>query len=127
MAARLFRWDIITVSPRNIPRFAAAREPMAPPRDSADPAATASAAAAPAKHISRRKFLRRSLRGLAAVSAGTFLYTWRVEPHWVEIVERSLPIARLPSSLVGKRLVQLSDIHAGPVVDQSFLIRSAEL
>src|SRR5262245_16027168 len=116
MAARPFRWDIITVSPRNIPPFAAAREPMAPPRDSADPAA--------AKRISRRKFLRRSLRGLAAVSAGTFLYTWRIEPHWVEIVERSLPIARLPASLVGKRLVQLSDIHAGPVVDQSFLIRS---
>jgi predicted MPP superfamily phosphohydrolase len=94
---------------------------MAPPSDSAD-----RLDAAPDKRLSRRKFLRRSLRNLAAVGAATFLYTWRIEPFWVEVVERSLPIAKLPPSLAGKRLVQLSDIHAGPIVDQSFLLRCAE-
>jgi predicted MPP superfamily phosphohydrolase len=90
------------------------------PGESPQPDATA------VKRLSRRKFLQRSLRGLAGAAAGTFLYTWRIEPHWVDVVQRPLPIARLPAPLVGKRLVQLSDVHAGPVVDQSFLLRSAE-
>jgi uncharacterized protein len=76
------------------------------------------------RRLSRRKFLRRSIGGLGATAAGAFLYTWRVEPHWVEIVEHSLPLAYLPTELVGKRIVQLSDLHAGPIVDQSFLIES---
>jgi uncharacterized protein len=81
---------------------------------------------ASAPRLSRRKFLRRAVGGAATVAAGTFLYTWRVEPHWVEVVRRPLPIAALPDALVGKRLVQLSDLHVGPVVDQSFLLRSLE-
>lgn len=80
----------------------------------------------PAKTISRRKFLRRAAGGAAAAATGSLLYAWRIEPHWVETVSQSLPIAGLPSELVGKRLVQLSDIHAGPVVDQSYLLRSAD-
>ncbi len=74
--------------------------------------------------VTRRRFLRRTLGAAAGIATGTFLYTWRVEPHWVEIVRRPLAIAGLPPELVGKRLVQLSDLHVGPVVDQDFLIRS---
>lgn len=73
--------------------------------------------------LSRRMLFKRAL---AAAAAGTFLYTWRVEPHWVEIVERPLPIVGLGDQLVGRRLVQLSDLHAGPIVDQSFLLSSLE-
>jgi predicted MPP superfamily phosphohydrolase len=76
--------------------------------------------------MSRREFFRKARGGLTGLAAGTFLYTWRVEPHWVEIVERPLPIVGLPQQLAGKRLVQLSDLHAGPVVDQSFLKNSLE-
>jgi uncharacterized protein len=76
--------------------------------------------------LSRRGFLTRAVKGASFIAAGTLLYTWRVEPHWVEIVERGLPIADLPDSLVGKRLVQVSDLHAGPIVDQQFLISSLE-
>ena len=60
------------------------------------------------------------LTGAAAASVG--LYTWRVEPHWVEFVKLPLPIQHLPLDLVGKTLVQLSDIHAGLVVDDAYLI-----
>jgi predicted MPP superfamily phosphohydrolase len=81
--------------------------------------------------VSRRAFLRRTTRGAAALAGGTLLYTWRVEPHWIEVVERPLPIAGLGEALIGKRLIQVSDLHAGPVVDQSYLIgamhRVAEL
>lgn len=74
----------------------------------------------------RRAFLRRSAAAATAAATGTFLYTWRVEPHWVEIVRRDLPIANLPTPLAGARLVQLSDLHAGPIVDQSYLLATAE-
>lgn len=65
------------------------------------------------------------MRRAAALAAGTFLYTWRVEPHWVEVVRRSLPIANLPPALSGARVVQISDVHAGPIVDQRFLLEEA--
>ena len=59
--------------------------------------------------------------------ATPFLTTvMQIEPHWIEIVERSLPIVGLPPRLVGKRLVQVSDLHAGPVVDQRWLCESME-
>ena len=70
--------------------------------------------------ISRRQFIRLGRAGLG-VGLGTGLYTWRVEPHWVELVERPLPIANLPASLAGCRLVQLSDLHIGPRVDDGYL------
>jgi predicted MPP superfamily phosphohydrolase len=76
--------------------------------------------------VSRRRFLGRSVKYLSFAAAGTFLYTWRVEPHWVEVVKRAMPIAGLPTSMVGKRLVQVSDLHAGPVVDQAYLKASLE-
>jgi uncharacterized protein len=63
--------------------------------------------------ITRRSFL--------AGSVATGLYTWRIEPHWYEVVERDLPIANLPADLVGRRLVQINDLHVGEVVDSSFL------
>jgi len=52
---------------------------------------------------------------------GVPAYAWRIEPHFVRIVRRELPIAELPGSLVGRRLVQISDLHAGPVVDEDYL------
>jgi predicted MPP superfamily phosphohydrolase len=71
---------------------------------------------------SRRRFLWRGLGSTAALAAGASLYSWRVEPHWVEFVDRTLPIARLPEPLVGRRLVQLSDLHVGPRVDDDYLL-----
>ena len=70
--------------------------------------------------LSRRNFLRAS-GATAAAAAATSLYTWRVEPHWVEFVRRPMPITKLPSHLAGKTLVQLSDIHVGPRVDDDYV------
>jgi predicted MPP superfamily phosphohydrolase len=69
----------------------------------------------------RRYFLKTAGVGLFAGIA-TYLYTWRIEPHWVDVVRRDLPIARLPSDLVGRTIVQLSDLHAGDEVDDDYLI-----
>jgi predicted MPP superfamily phosphohydrolase len=70
----------------------------------------------------RRRFLRLGLRGAAALAAGTGLYAWRLEPRWVEFVERPLPIAGLPEALIGRRLVQLSDLHVGHRVDDDYVL-----
>jgi predicted MPP superfamily phosphohydrolase len=70
----------------------------------------------------RRQFLWRGLGATAALAAGTGLYAWRIEPHWVELVERSLPIANLPLALAGRTLVQLSDLHVGPRVDDDYVL-----
>ena len=75
--------------------------------------------------ITRRNFLR--LSGFASgLAVGVGVYTWRCEPHWLEVVERKLPVAHLPSRLAGARLVHLSDLHIGPRVDDSYLIRTFE-
>lgn len=73
--------------------------------------------------ISRRKFL---LGSTAALTVGVLGYTWRIEPHWIEVVERPLPIRHLPTALVGKRLVQISDIHCGSIVDPLYLCKALQ-
>jgi predicted MPP superfamily phosphohydrolase len=70
--------------------------------------------------VTRRTFLRLASTSIAA--AGTGFYAYRVEPHWLEIVRRPLPIRNLPGSLAGRILVQISDIHVGPRVDDEYLI-----
>jgi uncharacterized protein len=67
--------------------------------------------------LTRRKFLY--LTGATAVGMG--LYGWKVEPHWLEIVRRPLPIRHLPPNWIGKTLVQLSDVHAGPRVNSDYV------
>ncbi|MEO5821881.1 MAG: metallophosphoesterase [Vicinamibacteraceae bacterium] len=71
---------------------------------------------------SRRRFLWRGLGSAAVLATGTGLYAWRIEPHWIEFVERALPIANLPLALAGRTLVQLSDLHVGPRVDDDYII-----
>jgi uncharacterized protein len=70
--------------------------------------------------LTRRSFLRASGAAISA-AAGLGFYTWRVEPHWLEFVHRTLPIRGLPPSLLGRTLVQLSDIHVGGRVDDEYV------
>jgi predicted MPP superfamily phosphohydrolase len=75
-----------------------------------------------------RKLTRRQWLGLAALAAGgTVAYTFWVEPFWVEVVRRDLPVAGLPAALEGKTLVQLSDLHAGKRVPDSLLLGGFEI
>ena len=76
--------------------------------------------------ISRRRFLQMgALTSLGG--AGLGIYTWRIEPHWIEVVRRDLPIANLPAALVDQTLVQLSDLHVGHAVDDAFLIDAFDI
>lgn len=70
--------------------------------------------------ITRRKLIRYSA---VAACAGLGLggYAWQIEPRWVAYEEKRLPINKLPTSLIGKTLVQLSDLHIGTKVSDSYL------
>src|SRR5262245_28588711 len=71
--------------------------------------------------VSRRRFLR-ACAGIAVSGAGLGLYAVELEPHWLEFVRRPLPSANLPSGLKGKTLAQISDLHVGPRVSDSYVL-----
>jgi predicted MPP superfamily phosphohydrolase len=70
---------------------------------------------------------RQALQMLAAAGTSTLalgLYTWRVEPHWLEFTFPELPISGLPRELTGRTLTQISDQHVGERVDDAYIISS---
>ncbi len=73
--------------------------------------------------LSRRHFL---LAAAAAAPAGVVCYTFYIEPHWLEIVRRPLPVRGLPPELAGSTLVQMSDVHVGLEVDDAYVIETFE-
>ena len=72
--------------------------------------------------MNRRKFIKRTFWGSVGVGFLTGLYTWQIEPFWLEFVKRKMPIANLPDKLVGKTLMQISDIHVGNRFDYNYII-----
>jgi uncharacterized protein len=62
--------------------------------------------------MTRRRFLKFAGTGIA-IGGGLLGWATLIEPHWVEVTYRSLPLPNLPPSLHGKRLIQLSDFHIG--------------
>lgn len=69
------------------------------------------------RHLTRRRFL-----ALTTASVGSIgVYTWRIEPHWLQIVHRTMSIRNLPRELIGASLLHASDLHIGPQVDDAYL------
>lgn len=75
--------------------------------------------------MKRRTFLK-GLAGLTGLGALTGLYSWQIEPFWLEFVKRELPIQHLPPHLEGKTLIQVSDMHVGNRFDWHFIIQSLQ-
>jgi hypothetical protein len=71
--------------------------------------------------VGRRRFLKAGA-SLLVTGGAAGLYSWKVEPHWLEIVHRRLPVAFLPARLAGRRLVQISDVHVGLRVDDDYVL-----
>ncbi|MEM8875541.1 MAG: metallophosphoesterase [Planctomycetota bacterium] len=51
----------------------------------------------------------------------TGLHSLPHHPAWVDVERLDMPIPDLPETLVGRRLVQISDLHHSPVVGKSYL------
>ena len=75
--------------------------------------------------LSRRQFLALGGTVLAA-GAGLGVYAFEIEPHWVELVRRPMPLDNLPAELAGRTLLHVSDIHVGPRVSSEYLIGALE-
>lgn len=74
--------------------------------------------------MNRRKLIKNGVIAVTGMSAFTGLYTWQIEPFWLEFVHVDMKIDNLPKSLVGKTLMQISDIHVGNRFDYQYLIDS---
>lgn len=73
--------------------------------------------------LTRRQLLAAGAASAAGAVLGTAAYSFEVEPHWVELVRRPMPLDDLPAALAGRTLLQVSDIHVG-VVDEDYLART---
>lgn len=71
---------------------------------------------------SRRRFL--GTAGVFGTGLALGLYAWDIEPEWLEIVRRPLPVRGLPAALRGRTLAHLSDIHVGPRVSDAYVRRT---
>ncbi|WP_420385902.1 metallophosphoesterase [Roseivirga sp.] len=74
--------------------------------------------------MDRRKFIKKATLGTLGTGVLTGLYAWQIEPFWLEFVYRKMPITNLPESLVGKKLMQISDVHIGNRFDYQYIIDS---
>lgn len=74
--------------------------------------------------MNRRKFIKRTFWGTVGIGFLSGLYTWQIEPFWLEFVRKKMPISNLPDNLIGKTLMQISDIHVGNRFDYNYIIDS---
>jgi predicted MPP superfamily phosphohydrolase len=82
------------------------------------------------KRLSRRDFLRLSrdaLLSLIAAGTGSLLYASLAEPRWLDMETVDIPVAGLPESFDGFRLLQLTDFHMGGWMNRERLREVAEL
>jgi len=68
----------------------------------------------------RRRFLKATAAAVAA-GAGLAAYAFGVEPTWIEVVRRDLPVPHLPPAWEGVRLALIADLHCGPRVPVAYL------
>ena len=73
--------------------------------------------------MKRRNFIK-TITGAAASGVLLGVYTWQIEPFWLEFVRIAMPIQHLPDHLVGRTLMQISDMHVGNQFDRQYLIDS---
>lgn len=73
--------------------------------------------------MNRKKFLK-GLAVLGGISAIPGIYAWQVEPFWLEFVKHKMPVKNLPKHLIGKTLMQISDVHIGDFFDYQYIIDS---
>src|SRR5882724_2547898 len=68
-----------------------------------------------AKRIHRRGFFKivgATTAGILLAGGGATVYTFRVEPGWIDVVQQALNLPRLGAEFAGYRIVQVSDFHA---------------
>lgn len=75
--------------------------------------------------MNRRTFLKAGIGIGTSLGLGG-LYSWQLEPYWLEFVHLEMPVKNLPQKLIGKTLMQISDIHVGNRFRHEYLTESFE-
>jgi hypothetical protein len=76
--------------------------------------------------MKRRKFIKNTLLSSVSIGLITGVYSWQIEPFWLEFVKVKMPIQHLPKNLIGKTVMQISDIHVGNKFNYQYIIDSFE-
>ncbi|MBN2378147.1 MAG: phosphodiesterase YaeI [Sedimentisphaerales bacterium] len=71
--------------------------------------------------LKRRRFLKSTVATVASMPILCAIDAFAIEPHWVETVRIDLQIKNLPEAFVGKKIVQISDLHCSRVVTEQYL------
>lgn len=74
--------------------------------------------------MKRRKFIKNTTLSSVGIGLITSLYSWQIEPFWLEFVKVKMPIQNLPKNLIGKTIMQISDIHVGNKFNYQYIIDS---
>ncbi len=74
--------------------------------------------------MQRRKFIKNSILGGLGVGILGGLYSWKIEPFWLDFNKVRMPLKNLPENLIGKTLMQISDLHVGNRFDYNFITES---
>lgn len=76
--------------------------------------------------MKRRKFIKKTLLSSVGIGLITGMYSWQIEPFWLEFVKVKMPIQNLPKALIDKTVMQISDIHVGNKFNYQYVIDSFE-
>lgn len=73
------------------------------------------------RRLTRRKFLLGAGAAVGACAVCGPLYAFHVEPHWIDVARRSMPLAGLDPRWDGRTIAHISDLHVGKVVDRGYI------
>lgn len=120
--------QLLRVLSRHIARIWWALRPEGARPEPKDVAQEVSAPVAATTGISRRQMLARAgLLGAGTVGISASGYATYYEPDALKLREYTLPIADLPPSLDGLRIVQFADSHYGPYITLRYLRYALDL
>ncbi|TDL99102.1 MAG: hypothetical protein C4K58_07335 [Flavobacteriaceae bacterium] len=73
--------------------------------------------------MNRRIFLKTGFKYALAAGIPTLMYANQIEPYWVEWTQNSMDFQNLDSFWIGKRVVQISDLHIGARFNPNYQIQ----
>jgi len=71
--------------------------------------------------MNRRKFIKNTAI-IGGIGSLLGLYSWQIEPFWLDFEKVKMNIKNLPEKVIGKTIMQISDIHVGNRFDRQFII-----
>lgn len=74
--------------------------------------------------MNRRRFLGCAIAGCASLvltPAGVAYDALRIEPNWPEITKHQVPFPGYPAGMAPLKIVQISDLHRGPLVSEEHI------